>query len=164
LEGQRGEAVRNAEHLSKEEQAAEALSAEKAKEAAPAAVESFASKDMAGMVDTLAKIDGVSDDPRKIKHFHALLVSLGDKYGDSGQQIGDRTAEARTTMRDKGVSETCLDILKGMNQAYAGTVIAPLSYADAVRSYVSLRAEGKSHADVVDNLAAMMSRMPGNTR
>jgi hypothetical protein len=42
MEEQRSEALRSAEHLSKEEQAASKREAEKAKQAAPAAAESFA--------------------------------------------------------------------------------------------------------------------------
>jgi hypothetical protein len=65
----------------------------------------------------LAFVDagGLPDDVT-VNRFRSLLGQLDDKYAGGAQNIADRTVVAQTLLKQKGVSESLLNIMEGMNQ------------------------------------------------
>jgi hypothetical protein len=98
----------------------------------------------------LAIIDGDSTD-LKIARFRSLLVQLSDKVGASQQQISDTTVKAREELTKRGVQESLLNIMEGLNQIISQK-LKPELYPTCVTTYISLRTEGQSHRQAVATL------------
>ncbi len=74
----------------------------------------------------------------KVKRMRSLLDDLSEKYGESRDTIADYTSRAQGVLADKGIQESCLDILENMNKV---NKIENTPYKDAVTLYVMLRAK-----------------------
>ena len=73
----------------------------------------------------------------KVKRMGALLDDLSQRYNEPRDTIADYTSRAQGVLADKGIQESCLDILENMNKV---NKIENTRYKEAVTLYVMLRA------------------------
>jgi hypothetical protein len=108
--------------------------------------------------ETLAIIDGRSNDELAVNRYRSLLQQLDVRFVESRQQIGDITAKAHEVLRDEGVAASLLDIMEGINRA-APSGSANERYSDYVALYISLRQKGQSHAEAVAILPELVQSL-----
>ena len=78
-------------------------------------------------------------DPR-VAHFQEVLNMLSRNYGETPQQIADKTVKAQQMLAAKGLDDSIDDIIHAMITAF--TAKARVSYADALAGYILLRETG----------------------
>ena len=100
----------------------------------------------------LALVDagGLPDDVT-VNRFRSLLGQLDDKYAGGAQQIADRTVVAQKLLKQKGVSESLLNIMEGLNQILPDGV-HDQQYDGMLAMYITMRDKGSSHAEAVESL------------
>lgn len=109
----------------------------------------------------LAVIDAgryVRDDDITVARFRTLLELLSEKFIEDRQQIADMTVKAQSILRDKGVSESLLSIMEGINGVFYGDR-GHQKYAEYVGAYVTLRIQGQTHDEAIRGLRAMLRSM-----
>jgi hypothetical protein len=107
----------------------------------------------------LATIDKgyVSNDDVSIARFRSLLQQLDTKYSESKQQIADMSVKAQSMLRDKGLKESLLNIMEGMNKLFSSP--ADLIYAEYMAAYVTLRDGGQSHNEAIKGLQTILQSL-----
>lgn len=102
----------------------------------------------------------VAPDDVTVARFRFLLTFLSTKYGETPERIGDMSVMGRKLLLEKGVSESLLDIMEGMNQIVDGPgAYGKDPYANFLTLYVALRAAGKSHDFAIDNLRGVIREL-----
>lgn len=99
----------------------------------------------------LACIDAGYNLPRNdgsIEKFRILLQKLNAKFIENEKQIGDISISIKFLLRDEGIQESLLNIMKGMNQLFFGTP-EDMKYADYTRLYLNMRKKGYSHNNTI---------------
>lgn len=74
----------------------------------------------------------------KVIRMKTLLDELASNYNQPRDTIADYTSRAQGVLHDKGIDESCLDILEEMHKAGK---IDNTPYRDAITLYVMLRAK-----------------------
>lgn len=74
----------------------------------------------------------------KVIRIKTLLDDLASKYNQSRDTIAEYTSKAQGVLHDKGIQESCLEILENMNKV---DKIENTPYRDAITLYVMLRAK-----------------------
>jgi len=100
----------------------------------------------------------VKDDDITVARFRTLLELLSEKFVEDRQQIANMTVKAQSMLRDKGVSESLLDIMEGMNGLFYSDV-RDMKYAEYVAAYVTMRIQGLSHDDAIHSLRALLKSL-----
>lgn len=109
----------------------------------------------------LASIDKgyeVLEDDITIARFRSLLNQLDDKFVEDRQQIADMSVKTQELLRDKGISESLLNIMEGINSILV-TELESQKYAEYAGTYVTLRDSGMSHQEVIDGFNAMLESL-----
>jgi hypothetical protein len=107
--------------------------------------------------ETLAIIDRVQFDAIKVKRFRSVLNQLASKYPENQQQIGDMTAKAYQILEGKGVSESLLNIMEGMNLVCPTHSPKGYNYSTTISMYMVLRDTGRSHQNTIEDMADILS-------
>jgi hypothetical protein len=76
-----------------------------------------------------------------VAHFQEVLNQLSRSYGETPQQIADKTVKAQQMLAAKGLDDSFDDIIHAM--ITISTAKARISYADALASYIVLREGGE---------------------
>jgi hypothetical protein len=66
----------------------------------------------------------VAQDDVTVARFRSLLAQLSSKYAETPKRIADISVKARDTLRGKGISESILNIMEGMNQVLEGPILS----------------------------------------
>jgi hypothetical protein len=103
----------------------------------------------------LAVIDNVASDDVKINRYQSLLTQLSSAYGETEVRISDMTVTATQILLKKGITESNLTILEGMNRVFPGRDPG-LSYSETMSMYMALRDKGESHERTVEGLGEML--------
>lgn len=106
----------------------------------------------------LACIDSgwrVSKDYIIVARFRSLLRQLSNTYVENKQQIADTSVTTKNILREKGISESLMNIMEGMNQLFY-TKIENQKYAEYMSVYVVLRNKGQSHKEAILGLKAIL--------
>lgn len=116
-------------------------------------------KQQASLEYMLATIDKgyVSSDDISIARFRSLLQQLDTKYSESKQQIADMSVKAQSMLKEKGLQESLLNIMEGMNKLFSSP--ADLKYAEYLGAYLTLRDKGQSHNESVMGLQAILQSL-----
>jgi hypothetical protein len=102
----------------------------------------------------LAILAGERDDTLKINRYKSLLSQLSNTYTDNEEHIAGTAYAVQGFLKDKGISETTLNVLEGLNSIFPGRV--PNQKIDEwAKSYMILRDKGQSHEQAVAGLAAL---------
>jgi hypothetical protein len=75
-----------------------------------------------------------------VAHFQEVLDVLSRSYGETPQQIADKTVKAQQMLAAKGLDDSLDDIIHSM--ITISTAKARVSYADALATYILLRETG----------------------
>jgi len=102
----------------------------------------------------------VPPDDITVSRFRFLLGQLASKFGETPERIANMSVKARNSLAEKGVSETLLNIMEGMNQIVdrPGTY-GKDPYANFLTLYVVLRTTGKTHEYAVNNLRGVIREL-----
>lgn len=87
--------------------------------------------------------------------FRSLLEDLSYTYVEDGQQIADMTVKSRQVLKEKGIYESLLKMMEGMNALFSKK-IENQQYAEYIAAYMTLRMDGHSHTDAVLGLDAIL--------
>lgn len=93
-----------------------------------------------------------------INRFRTLLNLLSKKYVENRQQIADMSVTAQNMLRDRGIAESILNIMEGMNKIFKSD-IGNQKYAEYASAYVTLREDGQSHQEAIEGLTALMQSL-----
>ncbi len=107
----------------------------------------------------LADLDAghiVSDYNDAIPHFKYLLGELGSKFVEDPERIASLTLTAQKTLKQKGVYESLVDIMEGINQA-AHRSKQKQKYADYVQVYAEVRRQKMSQREAIGALKLIMA-------
>ena len=66
----------------------------------------------------------VAPDDVVVARFGSLLQQLGSKFGETPERIGDMTVACRNSLREKGVSESIVNIMEGMNRVVDAPILS----------------------------------------
>ncbi|MES2462935.1 MAG: hypothetical protein V4671_20310, partial [Armatimonadota bacterium] len=94
--------------------------------------------------EALASLDGASGDTVKVNRFTSLLSQLDETFVEDEKQISDMTVRGQELLKEKGVSESLLNIMEGMNQIFPAKV-ENQKYAEYIAAYLTMRNKGMSH-------------------
>jgi len=111
----------------------------------------------------LATIDAsgyVPDDDIRVARFKSLLQQLSQTYSGTPQQIGDQTVKAHEMLKDRGVQESLVNIMTGMNQIFT-TANHKQDYAGALTIYIGLRNKGESNSEAFRDLQDLVAHLGG---
>jgi len=111
----------------------------------------------------LATIDAggyVPHDDIRVARLKSLLQQLSQTYSGTPQQIGDQTVKAQEMLKDRGVQESLVDIMTGMNQIFT-TANHKQDYAGALAMYVELRDKGESNSEAFKDLQDLVAHLGG---
>ncbi|HEX3933623.1 MAG TPA: hypothetical protein VHW43_03020 [Puia sp.] len=134
----------NGDHKQEAVTADNASAAEGASGSTPSTASAQQKEDKAAGMPTeqkLAVLDAgtfVDTTDIKVKRMRSLLDDLSEKYAEPRDTIAEYTSKAQGVLADKGVQESCLDILENMNKV---DKLENTHYKDAVTLYVMLRAK-----------------------
>jgi len=109
----------------------------------------------------LAIIDAggyVPKDHITVTRFRSLLEQLSKTYVENNQQISDMTVTAQNLLLKKGINESLLNIMGGLNKLFSKP-IENQKYAEYAASYVTLRGNGYSHTEAIQGLKAVLESM-----
>jgi hypothetical protein len=90
----------------------------------------------------------------KVKRFNNLLSQLSDKYFENEKKISDTTVKAKQVLEEKGIEESIINIMEGMNLIF-GLEQENLKYTEYASSYVVMRSKGRTHNEAIENLTAL---------
>lgn len=83
--------------------------------------------------------------------FGALLDQLSGIYIEDKQLIADISVVAQKYMEKRGVHETLLNIMEGMNAVFPVTV-QNQNYSECIAAYIAMRLGNYSHSEAVVSL------------
>lgn len=92
----------------------------------------------------LETMDFSRPEPLLANRFESLLQQLDTKYNESAEEIAKLTLEARGLLRDKGINESMLAIMEGLNLIIT-TPKAGIPYSMTATFYVMNRDQGYTH-------------------
>jgi hypothetical protein len=103
----------------------------------------------------------VSPDDVAVARFRSLLQQLDSKFNETPERIADMSVAGRNTLRDKGISESILNIMEGMNQVLdapllSSTGVNKQEYADYLALYIVQRDAGRSREAVIAGLRGLV--------
>lgn len=87
----------------------------------------------------------VSENDLLVKRFDNLLQQLDKKYVDDKQQIAGKTVTAKQILEEKGIKESMINIMEGMNKIYDLNNSYNRKYIDYSTCYVIFRVNGYNH-------------------
>jgi len=97
----------------------------------------------------------VSENHVTVARFRSLLNQLSNTYVENRQQIADSSVKAQEMLKDKGIEESLLNIMEGMNQLFLRK-IENQKYSEYVVAYIVLRNKGESHREAIEGLKALI--------
>lgn len=109
----------------------------------------------------LAYRDGASDDEVKVNRYRSLLSQLSSTYVDSPQGIYESMVTAQIILQKKGISESEINIMDGMNKIFE-TKIPNQKIDQYLAAYITLRDQGKSHNEAVKDLSQLATALSKN--
>lgn len=107
----------------------------------------------------LATIDGggsITEESPSVRRFASLLESLESQYPESQQEIADMSVRAQQILNEKGITESILNIMEGMNRIGPSNTVNS-KYQEVVASYLVLRDKSQSHDEAVSGMSAVLS-------
>jgi len=100
----------------------------------------------------------VSKDHYTIGRFRNLLNELSYTYVENRQQIADMSVTAQQILKERGIKESLLNIMEGINQIFPRK-IENQKYAEYAAAYLTLRSKGESHRDAIVGLKALVEAL-----
>jgi hypothetical protein len=97
----------------------------------------------------------VSNDHFTVNRFRTLLNELSYTYVENRQQIADMSVKAQQILKERGIKESLLNIMEGLNQIFTRK-IENQKYAEYAAAYLTLRSKGESHRDAILGLKALV--------
>ncbi|MDV2503799.1 MAG: hypothetical protein RX318_07575 [bacterium] len=104
---------------------------------------------------TINAMRGFAKDDITVARFRSLLRQLSQTFVEDQQQIADMSVTVQQIMKEKGISESLLIIMEGMNQLVSSEV-GNLKYAEYISAYATLRNKGDSHAQAIAGLQGIL--------
>jgi hypothetical protein len=110
----------------------------------------------------LAIIDygSVAADDIRVSRFRALLDELSESYSSSRQQITDQTVKCQEILHDKGIKESLINIMEGMNKLFASSTHKQ-EYSQWLAAYIVLREKSMSHDEAIRGLDGIGQALGG---
>jgi hypothetical protein len=114
---------------------------------------SIARTDSEPLEQQLATVDDgyVAVDDIRVARFRSLLDQLSETSSSSEQQIADQTVKCQELLKDKGIKESLINIMEGMNKIFASST-QKKQYSEWLAAYVVLREKSTSHDDAIKSL------------
>ncbi|MCK4430984.1 MAG: hypothetical protein KAW19_06745 [Candidatus Aminicenantes bacterium] len=100
----------------------------------------------------------VPKDHVTVNRFRNLLNQLSKTYVENQQQIADMSVRAQQILKERGISESLLNIMQGMNQIFPRKV-ENQKYAEYSAAYLTLRSKGQSHREAIEGLNALIQSL-----
>ncbi len=97
----------------------------------------------------------VSEDDVTVARFSSLRNQLSQTFVENKQEIVNATIHVQKMLKDRGISESVLTIMGGMNQLVFVKAKDP-QYAEYTSAYVLLRDKGQSHAEAIAGLEGIL--------
>jgi len=98
----------------------------------------------------------VSENDKIVKRFDYLLTRLDNKYVDTKQEIADKTVKAKQLLEERGVKESMIKMMEGMN-----TLNEPKdtykNYNEYLTIYIILRSNLSSHDETINSMKSSIS-------
>jgi hypothetical protein len=126
------------------------------KHTAAAPAPSAARTDTEPLEQQLATIDDgyVAADDIRVARFRNLLDQLSETSSSSKQQIADQTVKCQELLKDRGIKESLVNIMEGMNKVFASST-QKKQYSEWLAAYVVLREKSTSHDDAIKSLESL---------
>ena len=100
----------------------------------------------------------VSENDLLVKRFDNLLQQLDKKYIDDKQQIADKTVTAKQILEEKGIKESMIKMMEGMNTIY-DTKNKYKKYNEYLSCYLILRIQGRNHDETIKVLQSLLNSL-----
>lgn len=101
--------------------------------------------------EMLASIDKgytVNADDISVNRFRSFVRRLSKTFKEDEQQIADMTVLAKKTLHEKGIDESMLTIMEGMNGIPSYSIVNK-EYSEYLSAYIVLRDQGNSHYEAM---------------
>lgn len=98
----------------------------------------------------------VADDDVASARFRSLLGQLDEQYLETDMQIANMTLTTLKLLREKGIEESSLEIMEGINKLYFNLSHTNEQYANIVAMYSMLRDKGMSHDDSLQGMQELI--------
>lgn len=109
------------------------------------------SQSIAYKLAVLEKNGYASENDQTVKRFDYLLTRLDNKYEDNKQEIADKTVKAKQLLENRGVKESMIKMMEGMN-----TINDPKdsykNYNEYLTIYIILRSDLSSHDETIRSM------------
>ena len=112
----------------------------------------------------IAKLDTdtfVAKDDPVVFRFKSLLVQLSKTFVEDTEQIAHITFKIKKILEEKGVQESMLNIMEGMNSIFY-TKIENQNYKEYLAAYATVRIKGMSHQDSIKGLHDIIKAITQN--
>lgn len=100
----------------------------------------------------------VSEDNLIVKRFDNLLGQLDNKYVENEQQLGDMTYKAKQLLEERGIKESMIKMMEGMNLLF-NQKLENQKYAEYISSYIVSRTKGQNHDEAVKGLQELLKSL-----
>lgn len=100
----------------------------------------------------------VSENDLLVKRFDNLLIQLDNKYVGDKQQIADKTVKSKQILEEKGIKESMVKLMEGMNIINDPKNINK-NYDEYLTCYIILRAEGRNHDETIKVLQELLNSL-----
>lgn len=128
---------------------------DQAKEKIKLAMEQPNPESMDYMLATINAGGYISRDNPSIAIFKTLLQQLDTKFVEDEKQIGDMSVATWKMLRNKGIGESLLNIMEGINELFSEKQVN-LKYAEYASIYFGLRIKGHSHNEAVKRFKMLL--------
>jgi hypothetical protein len=124
-------------------------------------ISNISAQSIAYKLATLEKDGYVSENDLMVKRFDNLLGQLDNKYVENEQQLGDMTYKAKQLLEERGIKESMIKMMEGMNLLF-NQKLENQKYAEYISSYIVLRTKGQNHDEAVKGLQELLKSLGVN--
>ena len=114
------------------------------------------SQSLAYKLATIEKNGYIKEHDLKVKRFNYLLSELDNKYLDSKQEIADKTVKGKEILEEKGVKESMIKMMEGMNILNDPNDTYK-KYDEYLTIYIILRKDLQSHDETINSMKESLS-------
>jgi cell division protein ZapA (FtsZ GTPase activity inhibitor) len=97
-----------------------------------------------------------SENEAIVKQYNNIFNQLAAKYIESKERIADMTTVAKDKLAESGQSEPLINIMTGIN-LLSDKYTTNKKYADNIVLYISLREQGRSHENTLQNIQKLLN-------
>lgn len=99
----------------------------------------------------------IRENDATISRFRSLLTQLSQNYIEDTQQIANMSVIIRDRLSAKGIDESLLNIMEGLNQLLWPQDSKKKRYSEYAFAYAGLRNKGLPHQDAIEILQGVVS-------